>query len=185
MLSIQNMILIMAGLFAFMAWWANSSKRNKILCRFRRVNKTIIGRFVKMTSRYIIFDGRKYDIVPRRIALYWYTAGIIHMLFPQWIASMDFSWFSRWPHDPDTMKVTMDDPAIRQAFNKEEWVESYYKGAKPSTQTKKKDFFSQWLPWIGVVAAVLVAFWCYQNLTAISHNMAAITNRLNAISPGK
>ena len=180
-MSPQNFVLITAALIVLCAWYANSSKRNKILCRFRRVNKTIVGRWVKMTSRYIVADGRKYDIVPRRISLYWYTAGIVHMLFPQWVSSMDFSWFSRWPHDPDTMTVTMDDPAIRDAFNKAEWVESYFKGAKPSTSTRKQDMLSKYLPWIAVAAVVLVGFWLYQNMAHLSQNMAALQNQLNAI----
>ena len=94
---------------------------------------------------------------------------------------MDFSWFSRWPHDPDTMTVTMDDPAIRDAFNKQEWVESYFKGAKPSTSTKKQDMLSKYLPWIAVAAVVLVGFWLYQNMAHLSQNMAALQNQLNAI----
>ncbi len=180
-MSLQTFVTIMAVGILVMAWYANTSKRNKILCTFRRINKTKIVKFIKMESRYVIFDGGKYDIIPNRITFQWYTAGIIHMLFPQWVATLDFTYSSRFPHDPNDMKTTSETPAIRRALNKEEWVESYYKGAKPSSSNKKQGLIVQYLPWIALILVFIVGVYLYNNMAMLANEIVAIKNTLNAI----
>lgn len=182
-MSIQTFITAMAGFILVMAWYANTSKRNKILCTFRRVNKTKIVKFVKMSSRYVIFDNGKYDIIPSRITFQWYTGGIIHMLFPQWVATLDYSYSSRFPHDPNNLAITSETPAVRKALNKEEWVESYYKGAKPSsTSSKKIGLLTQYLPWIAIVLVLLVAVFVYNNVANMNTHLSILENNLRAIT---
>lgn len=184
MLTPQTLLLIMAAAIIFMAWYANMSKRDKILCTFRRVNKTKIVKWVKMNSRYVIFDHRKYDIIPSRIVSQWYTAGLVHMLFPQWVQTLDFTYSSRWPHDPNTMSVNLDDPAIRDALNKQEWVESYVKGATPKGTNKRAGgFLDKYLPWLAIAAVVLVGFWMYQNQQNLAHQFAILNNTVNSRLP--
>jgi hypothetical protein len=71
-----TLIAIMAIVLVVAAWYANSNKRNKIYCTFRRVNKTKIEKFVKMNSRFVIFDGGKYDILTNRITFIWWDKGL-------------------------------------------------------------------------------------------------------------
>ena len=181
-MSLGTLVMVMAIAVLVMAWYANTSKRNKILCTFRRINKTKIVRFIKMDSRYVIFDGGKYDIIPSRITFQWYTGGLIHMLFPQWVATLDFSWNSRFPHDPNNLKITSETPATRKALNKEEWVESYFKGANPNTAKTKQSMITQYLPYIAVLLVVIVAVWMYTNMQALSNHIAIVENSLKAIA---
>jgi hypothetical protein len=170
-----------AGLLVFMAWYSNNSKRDKILCRFRRVNKTLIAKWVKAKSRYVIFDGGKYDIITSRIVLQWYTAGIVHMLFPQWVATLDFSYNSRFPHDPNNLKNNAETPETRNALNKEEWVKSYYRGATPVQSNRKKSIMEQYAPYIAILLVVLVAFYFYNQFQGVSYALNDLAGRISQI----
>jgi hypothetical protein len=79
------------------------------------------------------------------------------------------------------MQVTAETPRTRKALNKEEWVESYYKGAKPSTATKQT-MIGQYLPWIAIGLVVLVGFYLYTNMQGFAMEIADIRNSLNAIT---
>ena len=180
-MSPQTFVVLTTILFFFMMWYANTSKRNKILCRYRRINKTLIARFVKMQSRYVVFDGKRHDIVPSCVVFQWYTGGIIHMLFPQWVSTLDFTHESRWPLDPNTLKPVIISPDVRASMNKEEWVKSYAKGFTPPG-SKKDSILKEYAPWIAILLVVLVGFYLYNNMAALANQMAIIQNNLNAIT---
>jgi hypothetical protein len=177
----QILVVITAMLIVGMAWYSNSSKRNKIYCTFRRVNKTKIAKLVRMTSRFVIFDGGKYDVIPSCITFEWWDKGLIGMLFPQWVATLDFTSGYRYPHDPNTLKPIIVSAEVRKAMNKEEWVKSYAKGFTPPS-SKKQGMIQSYLPFIAIFGLVLLAFWAYTNFQGISHTLAAIQNTLKAIT---
>ena len=175
-------IAIMSLMIVGVAWYANNRLRNKIYCIYRRINKTKLERFTKMTSRYVIFDERKYDIIPSCITFIWWDKGLIHQLFPQWVASLDFTHDSRFPLDPNTLKPVIISPEVRNAMNKEEWTKSYAKGFTPPT-TKKQSVLNQYLPWITIGLVVLMGFYFFSNLQGITQHLNILENSLNAIKP--
>ena len=175
------MILFMALIVVAMAWWANASKRNKIYCSFTRVNKTSIHKFVRMSSRYVVFDNQRYDIVPSCIVFDWWTNGIIHMLFPQWVATLDFTYSSRWPIDKLTGKPAVISPEVRKNMNKEEWVKSYARGFTPPA-AKKQTAIQQWLPYVAIIAVALVAVYMFVNIQAIQKDLVNLYNAINSIA---
>ncbi len=179
-MSSQNLVVIMAIIVVLMAWYANSSKKNKIYCQFTRVNKTEVHRFVKMTSRYVIFDGRKYDIIPHCVKWLWWDKGI-GMFFPQTVAKMDFVWNNRFPVDPNTGEPTIISPEVREKMDKEEWVKSYAKGFAPPSN-KKGTAMQQYLPYVTILLIVVVAVYVYTNMQAIGQHLAIIDNTLRAIT---
>lgn len=176
----STFIVIMALCLVGMAWWANASKRNKIYCTYRRINKTKVARFVKMSSRYIIFEGSKFDIIPSCITFVWWDKGI-HMLFPQWVATLDYSYNSRFPIDPNTLEPAIISPEVRAVMNKEEWTKSYAKGFTPPT-AKKQSMLQQYLPLISVVLIVLVGFYLYTNMQGLANEIATMKNTLQSIT---
>lgn len=176
------LIAIMSLMAVGAAWHANNRLRNKIYCVFRRTNKTKIERFVKMTSRYVIFDNKKYDIIPSCITFIWWDKGLIHQLFPQHVASLDFTHDSRFPLDPNTLKPVIISPEVRNAMNKEEWTKSYAKGFTPPT-TKKQSMLNQYLPWITIGLVVLMGFYFFTTQQGLTQHLAALENALNAIRP--
>ncbi len=185
-MTFSTLIMVTAIALIVMAWYANTSKRDKILCTFRRVNKTKIVKWVKMKNKFVIFDDGKYDIIPSRITFQWYTGGLIHMLFPQWVATLDYSYTSRFPHDPNNMAITAESPETRKALNKQEWVTSYYRGAEPKAGKTKVSLIEKYLPWVAIVLVVVVAFYLYNSQQTMAHKIATdvgeLTNRINAIT---
>lgn len=181
MLEFQTFILIMAMVVVGMAWYANSSKRNKIYCSFKRVNKTSIHRFVKMTSRYVLFDGKRYDIVPSCVVFDWWDRGLVHMLFPQWVATLDFTYASRWPIDPTTGRHMIISPEVRKLMDKEEMFRDYNKTLS-SPPAQKQTAIQQYLPWVAIGMVALLFFYVYMNNQAFGQALADIANRLNAIA---
>lgn len=172
----------MAVFIVIMAWYANSSKRDKIYCRFKRVNRTQIAKFVKMQSRYVVFDKKKYDVIPSCIVFEWWDKGLIHMMFPQWVASLDFTWANQFPHDPKTLKPVVISPEVRHAMNKEEWAKSYFKSSQPKAAKQSMGMLQQYLPWIAIMAVVLVGFYLYSNMQSLNQHIAVIENTLRAIT---
>jgi hypothetical protein len=172
----------MFALIAVMAWYGNSSKRDKILCTLRRANKTKINKWVKMQTRDVIIAGGKYHVIPSCITFLWYNAGLIHMLFPQWVATLDFSEHNPFPHDPNDMKFNADTPQIRNALNKTEWTESYFKGSKPSQSKTKTGLITQYLPWVAILLVVGVAFYFNSKMTGFGATLDAVINKLNTIA---
>ena len=183
-MSPQTLLVIVAFMIGGMAWYANNSKRNQILCTFNRVNKTQVIKFVKMQSRYIVFDNCKYDIVPDRIVFRWFNSGMVHMLFPQFVPCLTFSHISRFPLDPNTNTYNAESPEVRGALNKEEWVKSYYKGAVPQNKGMKtglQGMIMQWLPIIAIVACVGLFVYFNGKLSDMGSTMDAIVGKLNSI----
>ena len=180
-MDISTLIALMAILMVGLAWYANSSKRDKIYCTFRRVNKTKIVKFVKMSSRYVIFESKRYDIIPSCVTYEWFDKGLIGMMFPQNVATLDFCPDSRYPLDPNTLQPVVISPEVRQAMNKEEWVKSYAKGFSPQA-TRKQSLIQQYLPFVSIVLVLLVGVYLYMNMQILSQQYAELANALRAIA---
>ncbi len=172
----QIYLLIMFGMLAFGAWYSTSSKRNKILCTFRRVNKQKIEKWVKMESRYVIFDNGKYDVLSDRIVYQWYNRGMFGQFFPTMVATLDYSWYSRFPHDPDDFKNVSITPEVRKVFTKEEDMKAFGHGIQ-NQAGKKKGGIEGMLPWIAILLVGLLAFFWYQD----HQMMKVIENTLRAM----
>lgn len=162
-------------------WYAHNSKRDKIYCTLRRANKTSVSKFVKMSDRYVVMDGYKFNVVRSCIVFEYWNKGLLHMLFPQWIAKLDYTVESIDPFDPNTLKPTIISPAVRKVMNKEEWAKSYFKTSQP-TSNKKQGFIMQWLPLISIIAVVLVGFYLYSNQTAMGQHLLDIQRTIDAIA---
>ena len=180
-MDLSMLIALMAVMLVAMAWYANSSKRDKIYCTFRRSNKTKIVKFVKMSSRFIIFDKARYDVIPSCVTYEWWDKGLIGKMFPQNVATLDFTWYSRYPLDPNTLKPVVISPEVREAMDKEEWVKSYAKGFSPSV-SQKQSLIQQYLPFASVVLVILVGFYLYMNLQILSQQYTELANALRAIN---
>ena len=168
-MSPQMLIVLALLLVVGMAAYSAIRLRNKIYCSFRRINKTKIDKFVPMHSRYVIFDGGKYKIDPKRITLLWYNRGI-HQFFPQWVPSLDYSWYADVPHNPDDFTDTWDTPEARNAASSEEDWKGFNRGMQ--TQIGKKGgSFEQYKTIIIIVAVVAVVYFIYSQGQAANARM--------------
>lgn len=177
----QTFILLMAVVVVGMAWWANLSKRNKIYCSFTRVNKTSIHKFVKMTSRYVVFDRKRYNIIPSCVKFDWWDKGLVHMVFPQWVATLDYTYANQWPIDPATGKPVILSPEVRHVMNKEEWFKSYNKSLSPPSAIRQTAI-QQYLPWVAIGVVALMGVYFYTNMQAFGMSLADIANKVNSLA---
>jgi hypothetical protein len=143
-------------------------------------DKTLEKKWININSGYVIFRNYKFDIITKRIVNLWYTGGI-HFLFPTKVSCLFYSWYSRFPHDPDNYANVWETPEVRKMINKEEWVKSYAKGFSPQA-AKKPSFMQQWMPFISILAVVLIGFYLYTNQQELAQHIAIIENSLNAIT---
>lgn len=179
-MDILTVIAVMAILFAVMAWHATNSKRNKILCLYSGRDKTDEERWINADKGYVIFRGRKFDVISRRITSFWLTRGI-HWLFPTKVNCLKYSWYSRFPHNPDDYRDVWETPETRRAIDTSELVQSYFRTSTP-TAAKAPGMLQQYLPWIAILLVVLVGFYLYTNIQGLGQHIAAIEESLKAIT---
>ena len=173
-------IAIMAIVLVVMAWYSTNSKRNKILCLYTGKDKTDEEKWISVDKGFVIFRGRKFDIISRRITSFWLTRGI-NWLFPTKVNCLKYSWYSRFPHNPDNYEDVWETPETRAAIDTSELVKSYFRTSTP-TSVKPSSMVSQYLPWVSIVLVVLVGFWLYSNMQTLGMELANIKNTLNAIT---
>ncbi len=173
-------IAIMAIILVVMAWQATNNKRNKILCLFTGKDKTDEEKWVDIDKGYVIFRGRKFDVISRRITSFWLTRGI-HRLFPTKVNCLKYSWYSRFPHDPDDYTHVWETPETRAAIDTGEIVKSYFRTSTAPTSVSQ-NMLQQYLPWVAIVLVVLVGFWLYTEMQGFGQELSMIQNRLNAIT---
>ena len=134
--------------------------QGKIWCTFRRPNKTKVEKWVPMKSRYVHFDKGRYNVNTKRITLLRWKRGIFQF-FPIFVPSLDFSWDSSNPHDPETFQNTWDTPEAREAAGQEDNYKAFNKGLQ--VQAGSKSRFPEWLfPAITIGAVLIIGYLVYQ-----------------------
>ncbi len=118
-MSLQQLLFAFPLVVLVVVWYSTSSLRKKILITYRRVDNTKIEMFVPITSRYVFFDHKRFNIIKKCITQQWYTRGI-HSFFPTKVSTSDYVWSSEFPIDPDTGQVYVISPEVRGAMNQEE-----------------------------------------------------------------
>ena len=156
-------------------------KRDKIYVRYNRADKTTIDKFVSSHAAKLIFDNQEFDIVRRRITLYWYKRGI-HALLPMYVRMLEYSWYSRWPHDPDDYQNVWETPAVRNAINQEGRYKSLARGISSQGGVKKQSGIQQYLPWIAIGLVLVVAFYFNQQIQGFASHLAVIENMQRAMA---
>ena len=159
-------LLVLGGLL-FLAWWQINSLGSKIFCTFRNKDKGKEERFVGLKDGVVIFKGGQYEIDPRRVTILKYTRGIIGMLMPIPVRTLDFTWSSRVPENPDDFTYTWDTPDARaMADSRADWRGM---NAGIDTQTgKKANLFGNWMIWVAVIALVGMVYFIYKDHVALA-----------------
>lgn len=180
-MSIDQLLLAIVIIVFVASAYSAQSKRNKVLCHFTGQDKTEEDKWVKMKPGGTVdFRGMRFDIVPDRITSFWLTKGF-HYLFPTRVNYCKFSWYSRWPHDPNDYNVTSMNPAVRKAFNKNEWVTSFTRSSSP-TAAKKQSMLAAYLPIITLAVMVIAGFYFYTELEGMKSFMAQLQNSFNTLA---
>lgn len=172
--------LIVVVLFVY-GYWETNRKRNKILVYYSGVDGTVEDKWVNEDSGNVVLRNKKFRIIKDRERSFWLRKGI-HFFFPTKVNCLFYSWYSEYPHDPNDYRNVWVTPEVRKAINKAEWVESYYKGARPSS-SKKQSTIMQWIPFVAILIVFILGFWVFNNLSMISDQFADMNNKINALTP--
>lgn len=149
-------IVVAIGLFVYSLYQI----QGKIWCTFRRPDKTKVEKWAPMKSKYVHFDKGRYNINTKRITLLRWKRGIFQF-FPIFVPSLDFSWDSPNPLDPETFQNTWDTPEAREASGQEDAFKAFAKGI--TSQVGKKSLLPEWLfPAITIGAILIIGFLVYQ-----------------------
>jgi len=156
------LIIFLLGFIAYAAYSAYSLK-SKIWCSFRRVDRTKIEKFAKVTQKRIVFDGGYYIVRPERTTLILWTKGI-HQFFPIWVRSLDFRHDSSLPLSPNDFTNTWETPEARKALNKEEDIQGFALGTRAALTGKtKKSLLESLTPLIMLGGFAILAWMAWQS----------------------
>jgi len=163
-----------------MASYNARSKANKIFVHYTSIDKTVKEKWININDKTVIFDNKEFHILTERIKSRWLCKGF-NMFFPTRVNYIEFSWFSRWPHNPNYYNLTIVDPSVSRLINKQDMVKSYVKSSNPAVGKTQSKLMSI-LPVIAILAVALLAVYMFSENEAMKQWMAQIQNGLNAIN---
>jgi hypothetical protein len=166
-------LVIGALLLAGLAWYSQTSMRNKIQVLFIRPNKTLVSRLVKLSAKYVIIDGYKYSIDPKRIMLRWVATGI-NQLFPTWLPTVIVKWDTDVPLDPETFENTWRDGDMMNMASSQEDYRDFAKGME-SQVGGKKGILDKYLALIVIAGFIILGFVLYK----VMGDQASIGNQIS------
>ncbi len=141
---------------------------NKALVIYRRSNRQRIEEFVPIGAERLMFEGMELELLPQRATLQWYNKGILGMLkLGVWVVAYDFSWNSKFPHDPNNFENVSVTPAIAKLYNRQSGMRAFAAGVQ-SQMGQKQSKIKELLPWIAILAVGVVGFMVYQQGQHIS-----------------
>jgi hypothetical protein len=151
-------IIAVLGLYVY----EQVKKKGQLLCIFRTPSKTREEKFVKLQSKYVVYRGGKYKVDPEKIQLTWWNRGLWGLLgVGFWVPTLDFTWWTDQPYDPNNFEVTWDTPEVRNMLGSETDYLEFAKGANPQG-AKKESAFQRFVPWIALIVAIIAVFVVWQ-----------------------
>lgn len=159
-MNVQTFVILIVILLAGLNIYSQYAWRGKLLCLFRRPNRTVIEKKISVSSKYVVFDGGIYHVNTKYIDLMWFTRGI-HQLFPMFVPFLEYRWNTEQPLDPTTFKDTWLTPEARMALNQEDNIKALNRAAAAQSG-KKESSFQRLLPWITIGIIVIIAYLVYQ-----------------------
>jgi hypothetical protein len=180
-LDTKIILMAFAWIILLYTWWSLYSLQGKIKCQFRRKNRTVIDRTIKMTDKIVKFDGGSYDVNPRRIDIKWFK---LWGIFPYPMPFLEWKWDSDQPLDPTTFKNSADSPESLQASDSEKSWRGFNQGVDSQVGGKKSSGLERYLPWIAIGAIVIVGFFVYQlsgKLSTVDYNVKSLFDLLRSM----
>lgn len=174
-ISSSTFIELILGTFVILTLFQVYSLSNKIFCTFRSKDKGKEEKFVSEKDGVVHFKNGTYEIDPRRITILKYKRGLMGFIGGLPVKSLDFTWSSRVPENPDDFTATWDTPEARKmADSKNDW-QGMNSGIDVQVG-KKQSFMGGWMLYVAIGIIVILAYFTYNNYT----NVKSITKYLEA-----
>ena len=130
-------------------------------------NSGTIDKLVPEKNSYVVFDGKKFYLLPSCGKLRFYEKGL-SSFFPTKITAYEFRWNSPYPVDPNTGEPVMLSPDVEKALDQEGALRDYAGSQQAALSSKglKLGGMEKFMPIILIVLAIAVGYLVYTNFQA-------------------
>jgi len=174
----SSMVMAFAMLlivFVMYGVYSTTKKQKQVLIIFHRRTGQIIERFATVNDKTVDVDGFRFTIMPDRHFLFLWDRGI-HSFFKTWVITYEFSFDSKYPHDPKNFKDNVISPSVSKVLNNEARMGSFAKGVNnQGSGVKKQGMFEKYLPYIMILVVVILLVVVVQ----MKGQMGALTTTVN------
>jgi hypothetical protein len=149
-------LVFFIGYSIFQTW----SLKDKVYCTFRRKDKVLISKVVKLKQGRVSFENGWYDLDSGRTTLRLVWQGII----PTWVRCLDFRCNSRYALDPDDFKNDADNPNDRAALDMTDDLRALFETQKTSLSkgSGKKSLLEGLMPILTIGGFIILGYLVYQ-----------------------
>jgi len=181
----SNMMLIFALLvvvFCMYGAYSTFQKKKQVYIIYHRITGQILELFASINDRTVVIDNKQFELQADRHSLTWWNRGI-HSFFGTWVITYEFSWYSRFPHDPKDFKNVVVSPSVARVLNNEDRMKSFARGVNnQSSGGKKQGSMEKYLPYIIIAVCVILIIFVFQMHGQIAA-LGADYNKLIGVAP--
>ncbi len=142
------------------AWYSANKLHNKIHIFYKRVDRALLEKDVKLGSKIIKVYDKEYKVLPDRIGVMEWKKGI-HAILPIWRQYLIYDWDDEFPQNPDSYKQKIMSPDVRNLINQEARMGAFAKGIREQSVGKKVTGLTQYLPMIALGGVIILLFFLY------------------------
>lgn len=158
MLAVFFMAIVAIGM------WQSRRMKTMVLCKYTSRSKQTFDKLVSEKPGYVIFEGKKFKILPSCGQQKYYDKGL-SSFFPTKITAYDFRWNSDLPIDPNTGDPVMLTPENMARLNQEQALGAYAGSNETALKGGKAKLggMDKWMPFIMIGLAIAVGYLIYTN----------------------
>ena len=115
--------------------------------------------------------------MPDRHFLLWWDRGI-HQFFGTWVITYEFSFDSKYPHDPKNFKDNVVSPAVAKVLNNESRMASFAKGVNnQGAGVKKQGMMEKYGIYIVALVILVIVYMVFKQ----GGQITALTKSVNTL----
>lgn len=157
MMLIFLLILVVAGMYQA------RRMKNFVFCTYTSRSKQTYDKLVKEQSSHVIFDGKKFNILPSCGKSRQYNKGL-SSLFPTKITAYDYVWNSQNPIDPNTGQPAMLSPEVEKILDQEGALKDYAGSQQAGlTGRGRTGGLDKWMPYIMIGLVIAIVYSIYMS----------------------
>ena len=167
---------MMVVIFCVYGAYSTLKKKKQVYVIYHRVTGQILEVFAKIDDEVVDIDGKRFTLLADRHSLTWWNRGI-HSFFGTWVITYEFSWYSRFPHDPKNFKNVVVSPSVLKVMNNQARMGSFARGINSAASVKKSGMLQQYAPYIIAGVVLVMLFFIFK----MNGQISALTKAYNAL----
>jgi hypothetical protein len=177
MLNPTTLFLFLVIAFVMYGAYSTARKKKQVLLIYHRETGQILEQFGTVRDRTVDIDNKRFTIMPDRHFLLWWDRGI-HQFFGTWVITYEFSFDSKYPHDPKNFKDNVVSPAVAKVLNNEARMSSFAKGvSNQGSGTKKQGMMEKYGIYIAALVILAIVYMVFKQ----GGQITALTKSVNTL----